>query len=303
MVLPLLTKAGSAIGSFASSPAGMSTIAGGLSSLFGGGNDIELEDLRTPEQIAAAKSLQSLAQTGTGAGITLGQGYDGALGSYDTSGQQQAYNQLQSLYNGQDITQARDVYSKATENKFNPDDPSSGYAAFSRALAKSGQEASSALDREAAITGSRFGTAIGGNKADLAADMQNQRGQFLAQLFNQGENRAMQGAQGLQDIASQQAQLAQYASAQDQYVQQVKDQEAKDALSEFQRTRNEELSRIDLLSAESNRNPYMGVSSIPGSASPFSSLANSVLGGIGSSIGDSIGDGTFSFKNLFKGGA
>jgi hypothetical protein len=201
----------------------------------------------TPEQRKSIEALMSLASTGTGGGITLGEQYGGALGSYDTSGQQTAYDQLMSLYNGQELGTVSDLYTRMANNKFNPDDPSSGYASFSRALAKSGAESSDALDREAAITGNRFGTAISGNKAKLGADMQNQRGMFLADLFNQGENRALQGAAGLQGLVGFKGNLAEAGSSQAAMINAVKDAQAKDALDEYKRTRAEELSRIGLM--------------------------------------------------------
>ncbi len=262
-----------------------------------GSEDNELEDIRSEEQKAAANALQQLAMTGSGAGITLGQGYGGALGAYDTLGQQQALGQLQGLFGGQDIGTARDAFTSAATAKFDPDDPSSGFGAFSRALQKSGAEAESALERESAITGSRFSTAIGGQKADLAENLNLQRSQYLANMFSEQQNRALQGAQGLQGLAGTQANIAQMASQQAAAINAVKDQQARDSLTEFKRQRTEELARIDLLTAESNRNPYVGISSLPGT-SAFSGLANSVLGSVGEQAGSSIGSW---IGNLFGG--
>jgi hypothetical protein len=259
-----------------------------IGSLFGGGESTDLEDLRTPEQKKAAALLLQLGETGSAAGINLGEAYGGSLGSYDTSGATTGYQQLMDLYGGRDINQARDVYSSLANTKFNPDDPSSGYAAFSRSLAKAGQESSDVLNREAAITGNRFGTAIAGEKANLSADLANQRGMYLAQLYNQSKNQALAGAQGLQGLATQQSNIAQNAAQMKILENQIKDQQAKDALTEYKRQRAETLSRIDLLSTEANRNPYMGVSSIP-NESPLSGMINSVLGGVGTSAGESMG--------------
>jgi len=270
--------------------------------ILGGGDSEgsgELEDIRSEEQKRAAAALMQLAETGQFDNINLGEAYGGALGNYDTSGNDLARNQLLGLFNGQDIQGARDTFSRIAENKFDPSDPKSGYAAFSRALAKSGAEAGDVLNREAAITGNRFGTSIGGDKADLAADMNNQRGMFLADLYNQGENRALQGASGLQNVANQQAGIAQSAAQQSLIINNIKDQRARDALSEYKRQRQETLSRIDLLGTEANRNPYVGISSIPGSQSGLSSLLGSVLGGVGQQVGNS-GGGWLS--SLFSGG-
>jgi hypothetical protein len=233
----------------------------------------------TPEQRKSIEALMSLASTGTGGGITLGQSYNGALGSYDTSGQQTAYDQLMSLYGGSELGTASDVYTRMANNKFNPDDPSSGYAAYSKALAKAGDVSSSALDREAAITGNRFGTSIGRDKASLSADMQNQRGMFLADLYNQGENRALQGAAGLQSVVNTKGNLAEAGSTQAQLINAVKDAQAKDALDEYKRTRAEELSRIGLMQ-EQWQNPMGSVTSK--APSTFMSMLGEVIPVVGS---------------------
>lgn len=202
----------------------------------------------TPQQRQAIQALMSLASTGSGGGITLGEQYGGDLGYYDqTAGELQALSGLQGLVGGQDITGARDVYARMAGNKFNPDDPSSGYAAFSRALAKSGAESADVLNREAAMTGSRFGTGIQRQKASLAEDLANQRGMFLADLYNQGENRAMAGAQGLQSLVGTQQNLFQQLASQAAIERLLKDQQAKERYAEFGRQREEQLMRLGLM--------------------------------------------------------
>lgn len=233
----------------------------------------------TPQQRQAIEMLQSLAATGSGGGITLGQQYTGDLGAYDTSGQQTAYDQILGLIGGQDVNTARNVYNELANTKFNPDDPSSGYAAFSRALAKAGQESSDVLNREAAITGSRFGTGIQKQKAELAEDLANQRGSYLSQLYQQGQQNKLQGASGLQNLASQQGQLAQAASQQAAIINEINNQKALDALSEFKRTRNEELSRIGL-AQQQWENP-MGVITTKG-PSTFGSILGEISPIVGS---------------------
>ena len=244
--------------------------------------DEELEDLRTPEQKAADAALNQLAMTGSWNGLTLGEAYNGSLGNYDTSGLETAYGQLSSLYNGQDIQKARDTYTKLSDTTFNPDDPSSGYAAFSRQLARAGKESSSALERESAISGNRFGTAILGKKADLASEMQDQRGSFLANLYNQQQNRALQAAGGLQNLAGTQANLSQSAALQSEAINQIKDQQAKNMLSEYMRQRTEKLGQIDLLRDESAKNAYLGITSLPAATDSTSSSIMSLLGTLGS---------------------
>lgn len=291
-MLPLLAAAAPFLGKAALS-VGTSAALGGLGKLFGGGKKVEPEDIRSQEQIAAQNALQQLAMTGSGAGINLGQAYGGQLGAYDTSGQQTAYGQLQGLFGGGALGTAQDTLTKLTNLEFNPDDPSSGYAAFQRQLARAGKEASDVLNRESAITGSRYGTAIAGEKADLASRLADQSATQLANLYNQQQNRALSAASGLQSLAGTQADISLAASNQAAMMNQIKDQQAKDALNEFKRQRSEEMARIDLLQTEANRNPYLGVTSLPGSPSPFSSLANSVLGSIGERAGGSISDMIF----------
>jgi hypothetical protein len=202
----------------------------------------------TPEQLKSVQALMSLASTGSGGGITLGQGYGGDLGYYQQSPEEmQSLQGLMGLLSGGDMTGARDVYSRMANNKFNPDDPSSGYAAFSRALAKSGAESADVLNREAAMTGSRFGTGIQKQKGELAGDLANQRGMFLANLFNQGENRALQGAGGLQSLAGQEQRIYGQIQQQAEIQRLLKDQQAKEQYNEFKRSRSEELSRIGLM--------------------------------------------------------
>lgn len=209
----------------------------------------------TPEQRKAVEALMSLASTGSGGGITLGQQYGRELGNYDfTEGEDQSLKGFQSLLSGSDLSKARDVYSSFADSKFNPDDPSSGYAEFSRALEKSGRESEDVLNRESAITGSRFGTNIQRQKENLAADLSNQRGMFLADLFNKMQDRKLQGARGLQITAEQTQGILQQIAEQSAIQRALKDQQAKDRYAEFNRARGEELSRIGLMQDE-KQNP------------------------------------------------
>ena len=284
-ILPMLGK-------IAGSTAGQAGIMGGLSALFGGGQgeDIKLEDQRTPEQLQMAKMLQSLASTGSGGGINLGEAYGGSLGNFDLSGQEQSG--LASLFGQQPtnaaLSQAQDVYSKMAGAAFDPSvlDP------FTKAARKSGLEANDILNRESAISGSRFGTGILQRKGELSADVESGIQQELSKLFLNQQNVSMQGAAGLAGVGGQQANMAQnnlqnmftYGSLQ----RDLKNQEAQAKYNEFNRQRNETLGRVDLMNQEASRNPYLEVSSIPGSPSGFSSLINSVLGGAGEDIGKNI---------------
>lgn len=243
--------------------------------------------LYTPEQRQAIQALMSLASTGSGGGINLGKAYGGDLGFYQqTPGELQALSGLQGLVNGQDITGARDVYSRMAGNTFNQDDPSSGYAAFSRALAKAGGESQDALNRQAAISGGVFGSGRGRDTASLQADLANQRGSFLANLFNQGENRALQGAQGLQSLVGTQQNLFQQLASQAEIERLLKDKQAKDRYTDFNRQQQENMTRIGLMQ-DQWQNPMAPITTK--SPSGFSQLASTVLNSAGQALGSGLG--------------
>jgi len=268
-------------------------ISGGISKLFGGKAKTTTYDpysLYSPEQMQSIRILESLASTGSGGGITLGERYSGDLGYHQqTPGELQALSGIQGLIGGQDISGARDVFSRMADHKFDPDDPSSGYAAFSRALAKAGAESADVLNREAAITGSRFWTGIQRQKASLAGDLANQRGMFLADLFSRGEDRAMQGAHGLQGLVGTQQNLFQELASQAAIERLLKDKQVKEQYLEFERARGEEMERLGLMK-DQWMNP-MGLrtktSAVP---TGFSSMISSaftpmIKGGIEQSVG------------------
>lgn len=270
---------------------------GFMESLFG--KQTKVGDISTPQQKASQALLQQLAMSGSGGGINLGEAYTGSLGDYNlTEGTKQANANLASLFNGQDITKARETYTNLADTKFDPSDPSTGYAAFQRALAKSGKEAGDVINREAAVTGSRFGTQIQGTKQDLAENLANQSAIKLAELYQNSRYSQLAGAQGLQGIASDQASLATQIAQQEDYVRQLKNQEAQAKYSEYQRQRWETLSRINLLQTEANRNPLLGITQY-GETSPWSELVNSVLGDVGTAVGGAISGG---IGSLFGGG-
>lgn len=243
----------------------------------------------TPEQRKSVEGLQQLAATGTGAGITLGEGFQGPLGEFEqTQGELAALEGLRGIVGGdnRDLGTARDVFTKAAETKFDPDDPSSGFAAFSRALAKSGSEAQDRINREAARTGGVFGSGRGRDTASLEADLANQRGQFLAGLFGQAETRKLQGAKGLQDLATQEAAFNQQLAQREAVERQLKDAKAKAELSEFKRTRAEELSRIGLMQ-EQMQNPLAPITTT--SPSLFQQLLPAIGTAAGAAFGGSFG--------------
>lgn len=249
----------------------------------------------TPEQRKSIEALMSLASTGTGGGITLGESYGGDLGYYQQGAQGLAGGQtLQDLLSGaydhnSDMGKARGIYEGFADlGQFNPDDPKWGYAAFNKALEKAGAESASALEREAAIGGRRFGTAILGEKADLAENMNLQRQQRLSEMFMGAQQFSALGAQGFTGLANQVAQIAGLNINYDDYQRQLKDTKARDALNEFKRKRAEELSRLGLMQ-EQWQNP-MGTITTK-SPTMLGKLASSVLGGVAGSVGAYMGAG------------
>ena len=259
------------------------------------------KDLRTPEQVQAQQGLAQLGQTGSYGGINLGEAYGGSLGNFDMTGiEGQGLEGLQQLLQGgnsQDVQGARSTFQNLADTTFDPSDPKSGYASFQRQLARSGKESEDILSRNEAIQGSRFSTAAGQSRVDLAERMQDIRGGKLAELFQSGRQQQLAGAQGLAGLAdsehSRKAQSVEMATRLGGLQRDLKNQEAQAKFSEFQRQRGETLARLDLMSNTANINPYSGISSLPGSPSAFSGLANSVLG----YAGERAIDGYFDKQN------
>jgi len=208
-------------------------------------------------QLASVRGLESLASTGSGAGINLGKAYEGDLGYYtQNEGELGALSGLQSLVSGQDITGARDVYSRMANNRFAPDDPTTGYAAYGRQLDRAQKEASGLLEREAAITGNRYGSQMAKSKADLAEVYADQKATKLSDLYNLSENRALQGASGLQSLIGTQQNLFNQIASQAAIERQLKNQAAEDKYAEFARQQSEQYMRLGLM--ENQRTTPMG---------------------------------------------
>ena len=287
---------------------GLGTIAGGviggLGGLFMGGDkdDIKLEDLRTPEQKQAAAALQQLGMTGQFGNINLGEAFGGSLGDFQSTGIEQGGLQglaglLRQGPSG-DVTKARETFGNLADTTFDPSDPTSGFAEFSRQLARSGRESEDILNREAAITGSRFGTGIQRRKVDLGERLQDIRGGRLVDIFQRSRQQQLAGAQGLQSLEQQEQgrreRAIEGALQMGGLERNLSNQQAQAELDEFKRQRGETLSRVGLLSQEASRNPYLGISSIPGGQTSFQELTSSVLGSIGQGLGSELGSSLFS---------
>lgn len=239
----------------------------GFSDLFKSrSSTITKDPMLTKEQLQAQQMLAQLASTGNYGDINLGQGYTGSLGDFTQTGTEQlAGNGLMSLLqsgNPQGFDTARNVYSNMANTKFNPDDPSSGYAAYARQVARSGNVANDAINREAAITGDRFSTSIGRQKADLGAQQSDILASKLAELYNTSQDRALQGAQGLQNLGVAQEGIDQSRiSAGFQYgglQRELNNMQAQAKYKEFLRQREEKLKQIDIGSGLFNRNVEFG---------------------------------------------
>jgi hypothetical protein len=218
----------------------------------------------TPEQRKSIEALQSLAATGTGGGITLGTKYGGSLGSFNLTDQTRSgLEALQNLLLGannpdSDMGKARSVYSNLANNSiFDLDSDQSGYKAYSKALAKAGLESADVLNREAAMSGNRFSTSMGRDKADLAENLQLQRAQQLANLFQGSQQTAALGAQGLTGLANMVADLSGMNITYGDMQRQMEDAQAMREYQEFNRGRNEQLMRLGIMQDQMN-NP-MGI--------------------------------------------
>lgn len=161
-----------------------------------------LDAMLTPEQKQAMTSLLGIGQNG-------GDAYTDSLGDFTQTGTQQlSTNKLYDLINGGSpagYDTARNTLTGLANTKFNPDDPSSGFAAYSRELARATSNQNDILNRESAITGDRFSTSIGRNKADLMAQQSDQLGSKLGDLYNTAQDRAYNAANALGNLETQAA--------------------------------------------------------------------------------------------------
>lgn len=272
-----------------------------MSGLFGGSSStVTQQPLLTPEQQQAMDSLLKLGTTGSNGNITLGTPYTGSLGDFSpTATQGTAGNQLQSLLNSATpagYTTAENTLSGLANNKFDPNDPSNGYGAFKNQAAMDFNNANNVLNREASITGDRFSTAIGQNKANLAAQNNNTISSQLASLYNTAQDRSLNAATALGSLTSadQGNQRANIAAGLDPLQgglqNTLNNAAAQASYQEFQRQRNEQLKSIDVLNTVYNKNvPYGVLSSTATTPSPFSGLLNAALGAAGTAIGGPVG--------------
>jgi hypothetical protein len=263
---------------------------GGLSSLFKSkSSTTTLEPMLTAEQ---KQALSALSAIGQGSGVTYGNLGDFNFGM--TGVENMGQDQLMALLSsgtGSDMSTASRTLQEMANQKFNPDDPSSGFAAYSRQVARAGKTASDQLNQEAAITGSRFGTGIQRQKTDLAAQMSDQLGSKLGELYGQTQNQKLSAASGLGALAQAQEQMNQNritaAYTYGARERDLQNQKAQLAYDDWQRARTE---KMNSLSSVANANIDWGMKSYTTKTpSLFSQFAGKVLDGVGSALGSAAG--------------
>lgn len=255
---------------------------GGLSSLFKSKSQTTtLEPMLTDEQKQAMSALSAIGQGGQSAYDLSGFNFD--MSGLEDVGQGQLYNLLNSG-TSTDMSTASKTLQDIANQQFNPDDPSSGYAAYARQVARAGKTASDALNREAAMTGSRFGTGIQRQKADLAAQQSDILASKLGELYSQGQQNKLAAASGLADIAGLQENINQnrIAAAYSYGTRQrdLQNQKAQLAYDEWQRGRNE---KLNALGSVMGANVQWGVkSATTKSPSTFMSMLGEFMPAVGS---------------------
>jgi len=262
-------------------------------------NTTTLEPMLTEEQKQAQALLAQLSQGGNIAGLNLGEQYGGSLGNFTpTATEGLAVNKIYDLLNAgtpSALSTAENTLTKLSDTTFDPSDPSSGYAAYQRQVARAQNEANDVINRESAITGNRFGDRILNTKSDLAMQGQDLLSSKLAELFNAGQNRALSAAQGLTGLAGTQntMQLNNINTAsQVGALQRMLDTaKAQSQYQEWQRARNEKLgTALDATNSLWNKNvPYGMKSATTSSVTPLGQLLNVGLTAAGTYFGGPIG--------------
>lgn len=281
--------------------------------LFSSDKTYTLTPQLTPEQQQAQTLLLALANGGNIAGLNLGQSYNGSYGNFTPTGtEQSAIQGINGLLNAgtpSALTTAENTLTKLADTTFNPSDPSSGYAAYARQVARAQGQANDVINRESAITGNRFGDRILNTKRDLAMQGSDQLATYLANLFNTAQDRAGQAAQGLTSLAGTQNNIAlnnlNTASTIGSLQRMLDTAKAQAQYQDWQRARNERLgTSVDALNNVWQRQVPYGISSLTTSQqTPFGSLLNAGLGAIGTAVGEPIGGAIGSkISSLFSGG-
>lgn len=293
---------------------GIGTIIGGVAGgLFGGSKkkSVTLDPYAgmTPEQRQAMQLMQQFGATGRIGDFQAGQGYgniddfNSDMTGVENMGQDQLHNLLSSG-TGSDMSTASRTLQDIANQQFNPDDPSSGYGAFQRQVERSGQTASDTLNREAAITGSRFGTGIQRQKTDLAAQQSDILGSKLGELYSEGQRNKLAAAGGLSELAGLQENISQgRIQAAYQYGQRerdLKNQKAQLAYDDWQKSRDERMQSINGLNTVLNKGTtpvWGGTTQQYSTPTGFQSFLNGMNGSSGGAGGSGIMDMLSGFLN------
>lgn len=263
---------------------------GFLDSLFKGkSNTVTQEEMLTPQQQRAQDLLMQYGQYGTlPGGFTAGQAYGGSLGDYSvTPLEQMGQNRLADLFGASgDLNTARGVFSKMATDDFNLDDPNNQWSAFKRMAERAQDTGASALDRESAIQGNRYGTAILQNKRDLGERTNDLLMSKLAELFDSAQNRKFQAASSLSGLAGAEQNLVSQAMQAGALQRMLNTQKAQDTYNEWLRQRDERLNSLRGLEDVWGKNVDYGAKSM---ASTSPSLLSQLLSPVASSFGQSFG--------------
>lgn len=255
--------------------------------------------LITPEQSQAMNILLNFAKTGSlPTGFQAGAPLNISNFDFDMTGAEGlGQNLLVKLLSGgepEGLSTARNTLTGLANEKFNLDDPSNGFASFSRQLSRGIKDADDVLNREAAITGSRYGSRILGEKADLAAQQSDIISSRLSDLFNQSKNRSLNAALGLGNIENISEGINQgrvtSAFGLGGLERDLANQKAQLEYSELTRQRDEQLATLTGAESVFNKQIPYGITNYDvKSPSLFSQLLNPIIGSAGKAIGPTIG--------------
>jgi hypothetical protein len=243
-----------------------------------------LEPMLTDEQKRAMSLLTQFGATGSLGDFQAGQLGDLSGFNFDMTGTEQSgQNLLNQNMNSQYLADSQNALSGMVNAKFDPTDPSNGFAAFQRQLARATQQAGDVLSRDAAITGNRFGTQQSKDRVNLAAQQSDITASKMGDLWNQTQQNKLSAASGLANIDQVIQQKAQQAYQLGGLERDLKNQQAQLKYEDWQRSRNERLSSIDALSGVMNKNVDYGLKSYT-KKSPGVGMAmlGEIIPGIGS---------------------
>lgn len=303
---------GAASGAVAGSAFGpVGTVIGGVAGgLLGGSKkkSVELDPYAgmTPEQRQAMALLQQFGATGRIGDFQAGQtadlsGYNFGLSDMERTGGT-ALEQL--MASGTGLDPARKAYEGILGQTFNPDDPSNEFAAFNRQLARQTKTAGDELNREAAITGGRFGTGIQRQKAELGGQVADIQASKLAEMYSQLQQNKLAAAQGLTGLSATQDAMnqnrIQAAYTYGTRERDLQNQKAQLAYDDWTRARDERMTSINAMGTVLGKGTtpmWGGTTQTYNTPTGFQSFMN----GVNDSSGSSASSGIMSLLSMFGG--